>query len=109
MYDLRCPELDDVLDGVVPKEGRIGHNALLLVPAVEGADGFGAAEIDEAMRRLARVLEDVGEQGGNEAVKELLGGGNPQLGIQDYTSLGELFGDSVIPVVESIVREAVCG
>ena len=72
--DLRCPELDDVLDRVVSEEGWVGHDTLLLILAVEGADSLSAAKIDEAMWGLARVLENVGEQGGNEAVEELLRG-----------------------------------
>lgn len=101
--DLRCPELDDVLDRVVSEEGWVGHNTLLLILAVEGADSLSAAKIDEAMWGLARVLENVGEQRGNEAVEELLRGRNTQLGVQDHASVGELFSDSVVPLVESVV------
>ena len=92
-----------------PKEGRVGHNALLLVFAGEWEDGLSAAQVDKTVWRCVWILQDIGEEGGDELVEESLGRVDVQLGIEDHAGFIELFCNCLIPADPCIVGERMGG
>ena len=75
---------------------------------VQGEHGLCAPEVDEAFR-YARILQDICEQRGDEAVEELLRGRDAQPRKQHHARVVKFLEDRIVPAVEGVVGERVCG